>query len=874
MTFLKPSQGDFSNPLMSSFASLVIDSISLSVSSLEIKESLWELFDIECDCYYEGLENKIHRPNTDCNQILEEDQEKFYTLLDKNASLTIKGNEHSKKLPLLCKDSQNSSYSSKLFEGIVASFSFLGSSQDEKSKAFKRKYFYKIRITSPLFRLSFNQNYRIFSRQNVVFVLKSILSLNQAHLNKEIDFSHLLCDYPPKEYITQYNESDLDFLKRICFNEGIYFYEDGQTLYFYDQVSLGAQDVQTSMTHKPPQGKEKSGEFDLSDNTSTFACHSYPFNPNPNNPDQEACIFSFSQNSAIAPDLFYLSSYSRTASPISIPSGKSWGKEASSLKAPYVKHFYKSDLSDNSSLLKREASLLISQERSLSQTFSIQSNIPDIKLNDFLEITLEGVSRKDKSLDFIAGIYQVIQISHSLTDRAKDSSSVYAENLNPPLSLYQNTLTLIRQGKTFAPPPIPKPKIYGSHIALVLGKTQNISEELNTVVADEMGRVRVRFSFLKFQEEIDDLHHNPSRQNQAEANPSSSQANSSTLKDKDSKEYKDSLSQSHPFSYTFSCYLKVASPFASTNQGFLSLPRVGSEVLVSYLDGDIDQPIITGSVYSPFNKGLSHPQEAHKTSLVSKTIGRDQDGYNEISFSNLPSEEKIFLKAQRDYHEEIQNNFFQNILGDKTSNILGIHTESILGNRYQILASDGFTQISGNAFCRINGNQERFIGGSVSNTIEANNTSFVHQDNAVFIGGNEQKEVKGNKESDVGGEYQRSVGKNEMVNIGGDYVLDALQKCELTSQSQINLLANDNILLRTYQSLGLESKGEHSVKANSLNMSIDNVIHLAAGDQINLSVGFTQIQADSDKIILKAGGVEVVIDAKGLRIKGGILDAE
>ena len=93
-------------------------------------------------------------------------------------------------------------------------------------------------MNSPLFRLSINSANRIFTDQTVIEVIKEILKFYQASLIKEVDFSNIKNSYEAREYISQYNESDLDFLQRICFNNGIYFYEDDDKIYFYDTLNI------------------------------------------------------------------------------------------------------------------------------------------------------------------------------------------------------------------------------------------------------------------------------------------------------------------------------------------------------------------------------------------------------------------------------------------------------------------------------------------------------------------------------------------------------------------------------------------------------------------------------------------------------------
>ncbi|RDU60362.1 hypothetical protein CQA53_10980, partial [Helicobacter didelphidarum] len=96
------------------------------------------------------------------------------------------------------------------------------------------KHFFKLTLTSPLYRLSLNKANRIYTNKSIVEIIKRTLDFYRGYINKEIIFSSLYNTYPKEELITQYNESDLDFLMRLAHNNGIYFYEDSNHIYFCD----------------------------------------------------------------------------------------------------------------------------------------------------------------------------------------------------------------------------------------------------------------------------------------------------------------------------------------------------------------------------------------------------------------------------------------------------------------------------------------------------------------------------------------------------------------------------------------------------------------------------------------------------------------
>jgi type VI secretion system secreted protein VgrG len=111
-----------------------------------------------------------------------------------------------------------------------------------------------------------------------------------------------------------------------------------------------------------------------------------------------------------------------------------------------------------------------------------------------------------------------------------------------------------------------------------------------------------------------------------------------------------------------SCWVRVATPWGSKGFGSLSLPRIGDEVVVDFLEGDPDRPIIVGSVY---NAQRMPPFElpAHQTQagLRSHSIKGGLSNYSEILFEDKPGEEKLIIRAERDHHVVVEHNEFHTV---------------------------------------------------------------------------------------------------------------------------------------------------------------------------------------------------------------------
>jgi len=147
-----------------------------------------------------------------------------------------------------------------------------------------------------------------------------------------------------------------------------------------------------------------------------------------------------------------------------------------------------------------------------------------------------------------------------------------------------------------------------------------------------------------------------------------------------------------------SCWIRVSQPWAGNGFGFINIPRVGDEVVVSFLEGDPDQPLITGRVYNAsFMPPYDLPANSHTTSILSRSMGKtDGDMANELRFCDKPGEEYIWLQAQKDFHREVENNDHDTIKNDqyiavakKRQEDIGTDLEQTIGGKAKIkVASD------------------------------------------------------------------------------------------------------------------------------------------------------------------------------------------
>ena len=115
-----------------------------------------------------------------------------------------------------------------------------------------------------------------------------------------------------------------------------------------------------------------------------------------------------------------------------------------------------------------------------------------------------------------------------------------------------------------------------------------------------------------------------------------------------------------------SCWMRVSQNWAGGKWGAMHIPRVGQEVIVNFLDGDPDRPIITGRVYHGRNKPpYDLPAEKTKSTIMSNSTINGGGNFNEIRFEDLKDAEEFFTHAARDQNEVVENNMSTEVKADQ-----------------------------------------------------------------------------------------------------------------------------------------------------------------------------------------------------------------
>ncbi|EPB9160801.1 type VI secretion system Vgr family protein, partial [Campylobacter jejuni] len=751
--------------------------LPFKITKALIKESLEELFSIECEGFFESLEQDLFSLNTLTNASSHPSTPTTFNfhpnvLIDQEAILSIHNPYENNTLNFDNNEVKN-------YKGIITYIKYLGINHESalnindstsNTKQIQYKHFFSFKLQSVLIRLSLNKANRIYTHTNIIEVIKQTLGFYQDILHKEIDYSNIHFNYEEQELISQYNESDLDFITRLSHNNGIFFYEDENTIYFCD-------------VYKNVKNKE------------------IEYNPNINNILNQACISSIYKEQSLRTNSFTHSSINANTplNLLSLHSSKVPYEQELNNKACYNEHFYESEYSFTKSIdLKTKPSLKEKRALVLNENLLAKSNIYHLSLGDFItlnykefnhqeEIKNQDEEKQDKASllkDFI-----IIANTQILIDDAILANSI---NTNDHLNLkdlnlnksYSNTLTLLKKNIIFTPSFKAKPKAPNSTQGIVIGESKDIESERNTIYTDEHGRVKVRINLYANQEELDN---DTFIANDIDTN--SSNLSSNTYK-----------------SYHHTPFLRVASHIASNHSGFFHTPRIGDEVIISFLDDDIDKPYVSGSLYNGANPSLVNlPFNDHQTSLSSKTIGVNEEGYNELTLSNIKDKEQIYLKAQKDYDELVQHNFTQRILNDKDSIVDGIYNERIKKVHTQTIDLAKNVNVGGEYLTNVGLSKDTIVGLSNTLNVGVDNKVRVSKNSSEYVGENKDIEIGANQNTIIHKDEIRNVKGNKKEVVEGHYDINISDKMQVLSEKEMDYKSKDNILFTSNESIGFES---------------------------------------------------------------------
>jgi type VI secretion system secreted protein VgrG len=314
----------------------------------------------------------------------------------------------------------------------------------------------------------------------------------------------------------------------------------------------------------------------------------------------------------------------------------------------------------------------------------------------------------------------------------------------------------------------PKPVVGGTQTALVVGPS---GEEIFT---DEYGRIKVQFYW-------------------------------------DREGQKDDTS---------SCWIRVAQIWAGKKWGAQYLPRIGQEVVISFLEGDPDRPLVIGSVYNA-EQMPPYDLPANKTHTGVKSRSSKQGGtanYNEIMFIDEKGGELLRVHAEKDRNITVENDDIESVGHDQSITVGNDQTISVGRDQTEDVGRHRKTTIGENDTESVGKNQDITVGDNQSEDVGKNKTLNVGDNQMISVGKNQSQNVGDNDELNVGKNQAIQIGKDLSEDVGGSYT-ESVTKDYSLSAKKIQITAKDQIVLKAGKaSITLKKSGDITISGGKINI--------------------------------------------------------
>jgi type VI secretion system secreted protein VgrG len=375
---------------------------------------------------------------------------------------------------------------------------------------------------------------------------------------------------------------------------------------------------------------------------------------------------------------------------------------------------------------------------------------------------------------------------------ASDESYVNAENGRQEI---YNTFSCIPESVTFRPARItPKPVIQGLQTAVVVGPS---GEEIYT---DKYGRIKEQFHW-------------------------------------DREGTKNEKS---------SCWTRVSQNWAGKKWGVLFNPRIGQEVVVAFLEGDPDRPLVTGRVYNA-DQMPPYDLPADQTKSTIKTRSSKDgspDTFNEIRFEDKKGSEELYFHAEKDQSIVVENDRVELVGNDRSLTVKRDKSEEVDRNKKIAVHAEHAETIDGSMTITVGKNLTEMVGVNYAETVGAAMELTIGGGYAVSVGEVMTETVGGEKTASVGASSSETVAESKDVKIGKDLIeaVDGDHKLEIAKDSKEAVAGTREVTVGK----------EFTLKADKILLNAKNEIALKAGKA---------------EIVLKKNG-DITIKGKKINIKG------
>ncbi len=692
------------------------------------------------------------------------------------------------------------------------------------------RYFrYQIAVQSWFGLLSKRTNSRILQDKPVLDILNAVFEDSPIKRVKKTKIHQMIGDHKAHRYCVQHQESDYKFLSRLLEEEGVYYWFDAHdavgTMHISDASDVAHDKLPVADSLKYVSSGSSDARFN------------------------EVTRWITSKQLETGKYASRDSDFKAIKKKLAADKGDPDSHELADLEAFEFEGDYFRDADTEGIAKMRLEELVTRRQRAWVQTnwpdvtagksFTFKGDPNEINDGDYLIASCtfvvshpgyEGLAVKEESRH-ISSLLQTALVDDAVNNDTRGALIDLLDNTSTMRTGILNSraflLTVIPLDMPYRVPRLtPRVVMPGPQSAIVVGPE---GEEIH---ADDFGRVKVHFHWDRY--------------------------------DKSNEKS--------------TCWVRVSQPWAGKGWGGYFIPRIGQEVIVDFLNGDPDRPIIVGRMYNddqpkPFD---SHTQSGFRTRSTPKGSAAN---CNEFRFDDKKGSEQVYLHAEKNQDISVENDETHTVGHDRTKTIDNDETNHIKHDRTET--------VDNNEKIAIGVDRTEKVGNNESITIGVNRTEKVGVNESVTIGANRTVSVGGSETASVTAQRTHSVGINETIAIGAaqEIAIGAMQTVVIGANQDIKVGANQSTNVGANQSTdvgancslevgsNLSSKvgadESHSIGGGrSSDVAKDDAIKvgknfvLDAGDSISLKTGSASITMKKDgTIVIK--GKDISLDGSG-----------
>jgi type VI secretion system secreted protein VgrG len=313
-----------------------------------------------------------------------------------------------------------------------------------------------------------------------------------------------------------------------------------------------------------------------------------------------------------------------------------------------------------------------------------------------------------------------------------------------------------------------------------------------------------------------------------------------------------------------SCWMRVAQLWAGNRFGTVFIPRIGHEVVVDFIDGDPDRPLVTGCVYNDKNLPPWLPDAPTQSGVLTRSSkGGSAANANAIRFEDKKGSEQLWVHAEKNQDIEVENDETHSVGHDRSKTIdhdETVHvkhdrTETVDNNETITIGVDRTETVGSNETITIGANRSITVGASETATVAQQRTHAVGINESIAIGAAQEIAIGAAQTVAIGAMQSVTIGANQSVSVGANQTLDVSANRTMSVGGDLKSTVGKN----EARSVG-EGRSTQVGKDDALKVGKNLVID--AGDSVSIKTGSASITMKKDgTIVIK--GKDITIEGSG-----------